>query len=110
MSEDWKKDFHQSFVNAVVKHGHPIDRNGQIYWWQQHEPLRSQTVAKMHEVGIDYETSTYEESNWYEFKGTFYTGDTREFGVDLKVHLLDGTWQEWRYAGTISELIRAVLE
>ncbi|HEU0252830.1 MAG TPA: hypothetical protein VFR12_07325 [Pyrinomonadaceae bacterium] len=59
--------------------------------------------------GIDYDKTTYVESNWNEFMGTFYEGDTSVYGVDMNLVLNDGTVLRWRYAGSVSDLIQAVL-
>lgn len=92
---------------TLIDQGGPVsDRPSEFGWIATDHAAKRQQVAN---VGIDFDATTYRESCWNEFMGTFYEGDTRVYGVDVDLVLLDGTRLCWRYAGSVSELITAVL-
>lgn len=115
MGDDWKAGFKQAMVKALVDGGQPVRDRPDIYGWQNYEPAamgrrgRHPLRIMIEQVGIDFDVTTYRESVWDEFMGTFYEGDTRVYGTDMDLVLLDGTRLHWRYAGTLSALISAVL-
>lgn len=119
MAGDWRAEMKRHMIDVLVRTGAPVRDDPSIYGWQVYEwdeqwasrrkgtETRKQRVER---VGIDYVATTYVESCWDEFMGTFYEGDTRVYGVDLHLVLLDGTRLHWRYSGSLSDLITAVLE
>lgn len=114
MAGDWRAEMKHHMIDVLVRMGSPVREDASIYGWEEYEwgehggtETRRAHVAR---VGIDYAATTYVESCWDEFMGTFYEGDTRVYGVDLHLVLLDGTRLHWRYSGSLSNLITAVLE
>lgn len=116
MAGDWKTEMKRAMIDALIKLGSPVRDDPSIYGWQIYEwdehrgrgiETRSQRVAR---IGVDYAATSYQESCWDEFQGTFYEGDTRVYGVDLDLALLDGTRLKWRYAGNLSELMTEILK
>lgn len=108
-TEDWRKGFHRALIDAVVSHGSPVADDPSFYGWihQQY----AERIKNVHTVGIDYErTQAPKEDSWEVFMGTFYEGDTRVYGLDLTVVLLDGQTVRFRYQGTLGELISAVVQ
>lgn len=104
----WKIEFRKAMINALVEQGCAVcgDRADAFSWRDTSWQAKRAMVAS---VGIDYTATKYQESYWYEFMGTFYEGDSRVYGVDLDLVLLDGTRLHWRYDRTLAELITAVL-
>lgn len=103
----WKMEFRRAMINALVEQGVAVCERPDRFNWCDHDwQAKRATVAS---VGIDYVATVYRESCWNEFMGTFYDGDTRVYGVDLDLVLLDGSRLHWRYGGTLAELIAAVL-
>lgn len=103
-------------IDVLVRNGSPVREDPSIYGWQIYEwdehrdkgiETRKQRIAR---VGIDYAATTYVESSWDEFMGSLHEGDTRVYGIDLDLVLLDGTRLHWRYSGSLSELITEVLK
>jgi len=93
-------------INALVRVGTPTGEGSGFYGmiannWQE-------IVERVKRVGIDYEKSKWQDDYWDEFKGTFDEGDTRVYGVRVKLVLLDESLVEYVYAGSIGELISEV--
>lgn len=107
MSE-WKAEFKRHLIDVLVKEGSKIDDNASSFGWQEYD-LHGKFKSMILNYGIDYNKTTYVESNWYEFVDTFYEGDSTVYGVDMNLVLNNGTVLKWRYAGTVSDLIQAVL-
>lgn len=108
--EDWRKGFHKAMVDTIFQEGSPlkIDPATRFYGWQAWNfgEIRDHVTR----VGIDYEaTSEPLESEWLEFKGTFYEGDPTTYGVDLTLILNDGTAYPWRSTMRMAEFIVAVI-
>jgi len=115
MAGDWKAGMKRAMIDALIKLGSPVAKDASFYGWIDYD-WRAAVGNRPHpkrlliaEHGIDYAATTYEESYWDEFMGTFYEGDTRVYGVDLDLALLDGTRLKWRYAGNLSELMTEIL-
>lgn len=114
---DWREGFKRALIDVVATHGYPVRDNESFYGWEEYpvgwdrETGQGIWPKKDHIalVGIDYSACTYHESEWHEFMGTFYEGDTRVYGVDAWIVCLDGQRFHWRWKGTASELIQSVL-
>lgn len=108
---DWRIGFHQALVDAIVANGSPHDPTQNSYWGSSLPDDWTEVRPRIAAIGIDYaNTPKPIEAEWSEFSGTFHEGDNRKYGVDLELFLLDGTRVWYRYSGTISDLILAVVE
>jgi hypothetical protein len=106
---DWRRGFHRALVDAIVRNGSPHDPGKDGYYGSSLPDNSVEIGPRVATVGIDYNnTPTPVEADWTEFGGTF-DEDQRKYGVDLNLLLLDGTRVWYRYDGTISTLIRAVV-
>ena len=105
---NWKAEFKRHLIDVLVKNGSKVDDNASVYGWQEYD-LHGKYKSMIANHGIDYDKTTYTEATWYEFMGTFYEDDTSVYGVDMNLVLGNGKVLKWRYAGTVSELIQAVL-
>lgn len=110
---DWKIGFKRAMIKALVDGGSPVRDDPSFYGWEDYDhhwpPVRHPKRIMIDRVGIDFDATTYRESVWAEFQGTFYEGDTRVYGVDLDLVLCNGKRLRWRYTGTVSKLLTAVL-
>lgn len=113
---DWKAGFKRAVIDAIVAGGMPVRANPSRFGWEDYDRARDIKSAIAYQ-GIDYTRSTYRESCWDEFMGTFYQGDTRVYGVDATIVLRGaheigdppGRSYHFRWKGTASDLIQAVL-
>jgi len=107
---DWKAGFHRALVDAIVRNGGPHDPAKSPWWGSSLPDNWMEVIGQVTAAGIDYtNTPRPIEAEWDEFGGTFYEWDTRKYGMDLELHLLDGTRVWYRYSGSISELLLAVV-
>lgn len=112
MSDNWRKGFHQAVIDTVIRLGSPrkSGKNWELlYGWADYDAY-IERKAQIESVGIDYDKTTIEEADWDEFKGTFYEGDTRVYGIDVHVVLHDGTEFDWRYGRTIGRFLMELLK
>lgn len=112
----WKDDLKRHMIDVLVRLGSPVRDRVDIYGWQQYDwnttpgtTTATQKREHVARVGIDYTGSEYREADWYEFAGTFVES-YHVYGVDLSLVLTDGTKYLWRYDGTLTKLLHAVLE
>lgn len=105
---EWKKEFRKHMIDVLVANGSKIDDKADVYGWREYE-LHGKYKSMIANHGIDYDKTTYTESSWHEFMGTFYEGDTSVYGVDMNLVLNNGKVLKWRYAGNVSDLIQAIL-
>ncbi len=103
---DWKTGFHRAMIDALISQASPLDDNPSFYGWIADN--WEQTMRRVRNIGIDYDRSTYEDSDWDEFQGTFYEGDTRKHGVDITLVLNDGSTARYRWSGQVGDLITQV--
>ena len=103
---DWRAEFRVALIDEVVRYGSPVSDTASYYGWMDYDWQDKKKEALA--VGINYEACTWEESSWDEFQGTFYEGDTRQYGIDLHLVLTNGTTLHWRYAGNAGALIIAL--
>lgn len=107
-SDKWKKEFHKALIDAFVNNGTPVDESGRDTFYGYIAHNWQEICTETHEVGIDYDKSTFTEAEWEAFQGTFYEGDTRKVGLDATIMLKNGRRHVFRYDGTVSDLILAV--
>lgn len=109
MADDWRRGFHRALIDAVVRNGSPHDPDKDSYYGSSLPNNLAEIGPRVAEAGIDYNsTPAPVEAGWTEFGGTF-DEDQRKYGVDLELFLLDGTRVWYRYSGTISTLILAIV-
>ncbi len=104
----WVDEYKRALIRAVVRMGSPVDDKSDFFGWiaRDHEKRR----AEVDLVGIDFAaTPMPDDSEWNEFQGTFYTGDTRHRGIDVMLHLNNGRVMHWRVTTDFAELLKAVL-
>lgn len=119
MTESWKGDFKRAVIDAVLRNGMKVkdvvmpryDFSGWADYgdnnWAQGQ---SAALTQIEAEGIDYEATTYDDSEWYEFAGTFAEEPwTPIRGVDVVVKTLAGNTFRWRYDSSIGSLITEVL-
>ena len=104
----WKAPFRRALIRALVKHGSPVDPTPRTYGWIARDwPAIGEAVTR---EGIDYDKTTYDDSEWWEFAGSFaepHEGDRR--GIDAVIVTLAGNSFRYRFSGTPGELIGYVL-
>ena len=108
---DWRKDFHRAVVDTILRLGAPC-RDGeswQLYYdWTDYSSL-SERMTHITTIGVDYDKTTYEETNWQEFMGTFHEGDNTVYGVGMTLVLKDGHTYRWRYGQPFGTFLMEVL-
>jgi len=104
---DWTTDLRERMIDVLVKHGTLIDPSANVYGWIH--PGYADIKTRIYEGQIDYARSSWTEVDWHEFMGTFYEGDTRRVGIDLTVVMCNGDRHVLRFAGTVGELIQAIV-
>lgn len=111
----WKVGFTRALIDAIVREGMPVKDDKAAYSSMSWEDWENATDIRreVQRVGVDYTKTTWTESSWDEFMGTFYQGDTRCHGVDAQVFLKSsrkgGRSYTFRWKGTTSDLILAVV-
>lgn len=114
MSEDWKVGFHRAVIDSILAKGRQLAPRSQRdnFGWRQDRYSHEPVDPVMHRIlrhGIDYNKSTYVDSNWSEFAGTF-TSDEQKYGMDAEIVTVRGERFEWRYEGTLGQMLDAILE
>lgn len=104
---DWREEFKRELVDVLLEQGMPLRSDANYYSWVDYDWKK--IIRRIRKVGVDYERTTYEESEWDEFMGTFYEGDERKQGIDVHVVLLDGSRVEYRWSGHPGQLIIALV-
>lgn len=106
---DWRSAFKKALIDNLIINGSPLRTSGSTYYGWTAEDW--QEVSREVFAGdIDYEQSSYRDSEWDEFKGTFYEGDETEYGVDLTIVLTDGRQFEYRWHGRMVEMIEQLVK
>lgn len=109
MTEDWRDGFRKSFLDMILREGNDMDVSAD-YWWGWYQQPESRRVGEaIIAEGVNYDESSWDDSEWQEFMGTFYTGDNRVYGIDARVVSNQGRVYHWRWRGTIAEAIESVL-
>jgi hypothetical protein len=106
-NEDWKVGFRKAMIDALIKSGTPVSKDAGFYGWIDYDGAEIKAAIRAGE--IDYDATAWDDVDWYEFMGTFYEGDTRKTGIDINVVMTNGDTYKLRYAGTVGELINAVV-
>lgn len=112
MSNDWRLGFKKAFIDVLLRDGHLLkdSESDRTYGWEADYTREGQAKIRQISTGeIDYEATTWEESTWHEFMGTFYEGDTRVKGIDLRIVLKTKEEFDWRWSGSVGDLITAVI-
>lgn len=109
---DWRAGFKRALIDVLVQNGQLLksDPYQRTYGWADYSAQGQRTQKRIRNgADIDYEASTWEESSWEEFMGTFYEGDTRVKGIDLRLVLKTKEEFNWRWSGSVGELIQQVV-
>lgn len=107
MTPEQKAAFNRAVIDTLTAKGTPVTTGSAAYGWM----ATDYAELRMHMAGCrpDYEASTWEDTNWIEWMGTFQEDEWRQ-GIDLvltcKCGLVQG--RAWRYTGGYAELIRAI--
>jgi hypothetical protein len=115
----WREEMKAAMLREIAAGGGLV-REGDGGWryggWQDFtqeggEYLTTTLSAHVAECGADVSKSTYTESEWTEFDGTFAEppwGD--HTGTDATIHCNCGkvAGRTWRYTGSIAALIEAI--
>lgn len=111
---DWRVGFKKALINVLVQNGRLLksDSYDRTYGWEADHTKEGRAIQERIKSTdeIDYEATTWEESSWHEFMGTFYEGDTRVKGIDLRIVLKTKEEFDWRWSGSVAELIHQVVE
>ena len=108
--DDWRIGFHRALVDAIVHNGSPHDPTRSAYYGSSLPDNWVDVSSHVAAAGIDYaNTPAPTDATWLQFGGTF-NEDTYVHGVDIELFLNDGTRQWYRYSGTISDLILAIVK
>lgn len=109
MTPEQKAAFHCAVIDTIIARATPVTTGRSTYGWQAEDLY----VLRGHMEGCepDYEASTWSDSEWTEWMGTFCE-DERGTGIDAVVTCRCGTVQgrTWRYTGGYADLIRAITE
>jgi hypothetical protein len=109
VNKEQKAAFHIAVIDALTAQGTPVTTGRTTYGWE----ARDYAELCMHMAGCrpDYAASTWDDSTWTEWMGTFEPLDSRT-GIDLVLTCACGTVRErrWRYTDGYAELIRAITE
>jgi len=104
---DFTTELRERMIDALINHGSPrSDTPGTFGWIHEDWQAISRTVR---DSTIDYAATSWTEVDWHEFMGTFYEGDTRKVGIDVTVVMCNGDRHVLRFAGTVGELIQAIV-
>jgi hypothetical protein len=108
MGDDWRVGFKRAVIDVLLRTSSKVRDGDTIYGWTDYR--EDEDVHRLiSTVGVDYGATTWEESTWDEFMGTFYEGDTRVRGVDIRLVLLDKSEHNMRWTGSVAELITQVV-
>lgn len=101
---DWRGGFKKALIDILIRDGElmkPTEYD-RTYGWVDYDKKRVREVKTLLDGGeIDYEASTWEESTWNEF--------TRVKGIDLRIVMKTKEEFDWRWEGSVGELIVAVV-
>ena len=103
----WKSEFKRAFIDVVVSEGLPL-RDGNTAWGYLARDWESKR-ERVATIGINYDASTWEESRWWDGADTFNDG-YEKIGIDASIVLIDGEVIKFRYDGTASDLIIAIVK
>jgi hypothetical protein len=109
VTPEQKAAFHCAVIDVLAAQGEPVTQGSTTYGWQavDYMELREHMAA----CSPVYEASTWSDSEWTEFIGTFDPPEPRT-GIDAVLTCRCGTVQgrTWRYTGGYADLIRAITE
>lgn len=112
MSDDWRIGFKRALVDTILRLGSPCKpgTDWELYYGWEDYGARYDQLDHIDRVGIDYDKTETVESEWHEFKGTFYEGDNIAYGVDMRLMLLDETVYRWRFDRRLSDFIMELVK
>lgn len=106
----WEEEFKRRVVTFLVRKGSLVSAHASGYGWMEEDTGEKEHVL---ECGIDLQASTWKDSTWSEFLGTFAEPGSRDCrGLDAvvtcKCTLVEGI--TWRYDGTHGDMLRVITE
>jgi hypothetical protein len=101
---DWKTEFKRALIDTIVANGTPIEGAYLTYISSKWREIKNEIARE----GIDYASTTWEETRWWDGADTFNDGQER-IGLNANVMLSNGIVQKIRFEGTVSELIFALI-
>ena len=104
----WQEEFRRSLLDYLVRKGTPVGADASVYGWidGDYEEIREHFAS----CGISCAQSTYEDSRWTEFGGTFAESDTERTGIDAVVTCNCGRYEgkHFRYTGGYAAMITEI--
>jgi len=107
VNEKTRELLHRAVTDAIIALGTPVAAETSPYSWMDFEYAELR-IHMAHCLPV-YEKCTWDDSDWWEFAGTF-DPDVRKQGIDLKLACGCGllTGRTWRYTDGYAALIRAI--
>lgn len=105
----WKDDFRESLISFLVRNGTPVSLKDRTYGWMDYEWQYLNDHLTI--CGTDITRSSWEDSEWSEFCGTFAEPPFEQRrGVDAVVYCNCGqiSGRRWRYTGSYGELLKGI--
>lgn len=113
----WQAQFHSALISYLVAHGTLVAQGPTEYSWKAYGKLGpgqgwgwDPAVRHVEEdCAISFERSTFEDSEWTEWAGTFYP-DTHHEGIEAIVTCCCGQVQgrRWRFTEGHAALLRGI--
>lgn len=115
MDEEIREEYERLLVRLVLANGSLVGEDASFYGWHDHTTFRWPGPGFSEHVGTCGIKSTgrVQEDIWYEFKGTFYEGDTSVHGISLKGVTCNCDKvqdREVRWSAPMQEVAEAVFE
>lgn len=114
MDDKVRAEYDKIVKNAIIKHGAMVDLKFSTFGWEDRSGLDTDYRKPRHSItcGIKSMGRLDEDACWEEFKGTFYEGDTRVYGMDVhdvtcNCGLITGRTFRWKES--VGEAIRLVM-
>lgn len=111
----WQEEFKADLIAAIVIKGGKVreglDLSRYAYSYSGWEDYDRTEAEHMRVCAVDITRSSYDDSEWQEFQGTFQDEPwARRTGIDAVVTCKCGCIQDsrHRYEGGLAELIRAI--
>jgi hypothetical protein len=111
MEPEVRREYERHLIAVTLRRGTLVVQDASMYGWADHENIWDGSPSHLRTCQLT--GTTVEESEWNEFMGTFYEGDTRVHGIDVDgVNCACGKLRDRtvRWAASVSEIAEAVFE